>query len=96
MIKINKRFYYPTSTRKIIDGKPMYFLTRTKRWIPDKKPPETTKALLSSTNNAGEGTKTPITSNVQNIDKEQDKQLLTANAHLSIKNSLLALAAQFE
>ena len=26
MIKINKRFYYPTSTRKIIDGKRHYLV----------------------------------------------------------------------
>ena len=41
---------------------------------------------------------TTTTNPTQESDKETvpEQQLQTANAHLSIKNSLLALAAQFE
>ena len=38
MIKINKRFYYPTSTRKIIDGKRHYL-------VGDEKLPSVTSIL---------------------------------------------------
>ena len=38
MIKINKKFYYPTSTRKIIDGKRHYL-------VGDEKLPSVTSIL---------------------------------------------------
>jgi len=91
----------PTNTeknRRIIDGKPMYYLTKTKRWVPDKNPPSSTNVLLTSIKKDGN-------SNNNDKDKKEDvsnanengntnQQLKNANAHLAIKETLLALASQ--
>ena len=96
------KFAPPSETKKnrrIIDGKPMYFLTRVKRWVDDRNPPEATKTLLALLTNdkidsADNSTVATTLTNDNNNDSKQ--QLQSANANLSIKNSLLALAAQLE
>ena len=85
--------------RRIIDGKPMYFLTKVKRWVDDRNPPEATKTLLASLTNdkIDTGDNSTVATTITNDNNNNSKQQLqSANVNLTIKNSLLALAAQLE
>ena len=85
--------------RRIIDGKPMYFLTKVKRWVDDRNPPEATKTLLASltSDKIDTGDNSTVATTITNDDNNNSKQQLqSANVNLTIKNSLLALAAQLE
>ena len=79
----------------------MYFLTRSKRWIPDKRLTNETKALLSSlrgNDNQGASSSSseiPTTTTTGN-DNDAETQRRAANANVAIKNQLMALASQLE
>ena len=77
----------------------MYFLTKVKRWVDDRNPPEATKTLLASltSDKIDTGDNSTVATTITNDDNNDSKQQLqSANVNLTIKNSLLALAAQLE